>query len=316
MLNQSEKSYIGIDVSKATLDVFILPNAKHLQFPNTPNGIEKLTKKLSLFPNCYVVMEATGGYEQCAAEALTKANLHVTVANPRQVRDFAKGYGKLAKTDKIDAGMLALFAEKVQPKANVRCDENLKELAEYTTRRHQVVNMIGMERNHLQLASKELKKSIMRHIKMLEAELVRITSIQKKIIEANEVYSQKDKILQSIKGVGSAVSSQIIADLPELGTIGHRQITALVGVAPFNHDSGKMRGKRAIKGGRVSVRCMLYMAVISAIRYNPTIKAFYQRLREAGKLAKVAITACIRKLLITMNAMVKNGEMWRMEAVV
>ena len=308
MLNKNEKSYIGIDVSKAMLDVYILPNHKYLQFRNDCSGIEKLIKKLHLFPSALIAMEATGGYERQSAEGLTKANLQTCVLNPRQVRDFIKGLGKLAKTDKIDAEMLALFAEKVQPTPNVNCDENQRKLAEYVDRRSQLIKTINMERNRLENVSKEIKKSIMRVTKTLEKELNKITSLQTKLIENDPTYTRKDKILQSIKGVGSAVSSEIIANLPELGAIGRRQITALVGLAPVNHDSGKMRGKRAIRGGRISVRCMLYMATISGIRYNPKIKEFYQRLRAGGKAAKVAITACMRKLLVMMNAMIKNDE--------
>jgi transposase len=310
MLNQNEKSYIGIDVSKNSLDVFVLPNHKYFQFKNDDKGIGRLINKLSLFPNVVIAMEATGGYERKSAEALTKANFHVSVANPRQVRDFAKGFGQLAKTDKIDAKIIALFAEKVQPKANVVCDEKLKKIAELTIRRHQLVNMITMERNRLECAGKDLKKSITYIIKLLETELNKIISHQAKLIQEDAGYAQKDKILQSIKGVGSAVSSEIIANLPELGKIGRRQISALVGVAPFNHDSGKLRGKRAIKGGRMSVRCMLYMAVISGIRFNPIIRNFYYQLRAKGKTSKVAITACMHKLLIIMNALIKKNEVW------
>jgi transposase len=309
MLNLNEKSYVGIDISKEKLDVYILPNHKYLQFANNCNGIKKLITKLQFFPNALIAIEATGGYEKQSAEALTKANLQACVLNPRQVRDFAKGLGKLAKTDKIDAEMLALFAEKVQPKPNVNCDENQRIIAEYVDRRSQLIKTINMEKNRLENVSKEIKKSIIRVIKMLEKELEKIILVQKKLIQENVTYSQKDKILQSIKGVGVAVSSEIIANLPELGVLGRRQITALVGLAPINHDSGRMKGKRAIRGGRISVRCMLYMATISGIRYNPKIKEFYQRLRATGKLPKVAITACMRKLLITMNAMIKKNEL-------
>jgi transposase len=309
MLNLNEKSYVGIDISKEKLDVYILPNHKYLQFSNDHSGVEKLIKKLRLFPNVLIAMEATGGYEKKSAEALTRENLQTCVLNPRQVRDFAKGLGMLAKTDKIDAQMLALFAEKVEPKPNVNCDENQRLIAEYVTRRGQLIKTINMEKNRLENVGKEIKRSIMRVIKILENELDKITSIQAKLIQDNKIYSQKDKVLQSIKGVGATVSSEIIANLPELGALGPKQITALVGLAPINHDSGKMKGKRAIRGGRISVRCMLYMATISGIRYNPKIKEFYQRLRSVGKLPKVAITACMRKLLITMNAMIKKNEM-------
>ena len=315
MINDCQKSHVGIDVSKTFLDVYVLPDKKYFRFNNDIKGINKLVKKIQLFPNIEIVMEATGGYEQQVAEELKKANLSVCVANPRQIRDFAKGLGKLAKTDKIDAEVIALFSQKVQPMANVIIDENQKKLAEYATRRSQLVRIISVERNHLEHASKESQKSINRIIKVLEKELEKITFAQEKIIQEDSIYSQKNKILQSIKGVGSVVSSEIIANLPELGKIEHRQITSLVGLAPFNHDSGKLRGKRAIKGGRKSIRCMLYMAIISGIRYNPRIKEFYQRLRTFGKSPKVAITACMRKLLIMMNAMVRKNELWNSCAI-
>lgn len=311
MMNQDEKSYAGIDVSKAMLDVFILPFKKHMQFENNSKGIDKLVRKLKSFPNVCIVMEATGGYERSSAKALTNAGLHVSVKNPRQIRDMAKGFGKLAKTDKIDAEMIALFAEKGQPKANVCCDENQQKLAEYATRRRQLVDMIIMEKNRLEKANKELKKSIHQVLKVLEKELDVINAAQEKSIQDDPRYYQKNKILKSIKGVGPIVAAEMIADLPELGKLSPRQITALVGLAPFNHDSGTMRGKRAIKGGRSSVRRILYMSVLVAMRFNKQIKVFYQRLCHAGKLKKVAMTACMHKLLIIMNAMIKNNELWR-----
>ncbi len=310
MINQNEISYIGIDVSKITLDVFILPSRKYLQFTNNCKGIEKLVKKLSLFPKPHIVFEATGGYERPAAEALTKSDFHVTIANPRQVRDFARGFGKLAKTDKIDAEMIALFSEKVSPAMNVNCDPDQKKLAEYAARKQQLTKMITMEKNRLEHAGEDIQKNIHQVLKLLEKQLEKIQCLQLQLIKENDSYSQKSDILQSIKGVGTTVSSEIIANLPELGMLGRRQISALVGVAPLNHDSGKMRGKRAIRGGRMSVRCMLYMAVVSGIRYNPVIKGMYDRLRAAGKPVKVAMTACMRKLLVIMNAMIKKNEVW------
>jgi transposase len=312
MLNKSEKSYIGIDVSKTMLDVYVLPYKKYFQLKNDNKGIAKLITKLKLFPNAQIVMEATGGYERQAAVLLTQANLPVCIANPRQVRDFAKGHGQLAKTDKIDSQMIALFAASVSLKANVNCNENQTKLANYATRRSQLMKMLSAEKNHLEHASKETQKSIYRILKLLEKELEKVTSAQEQLIQRDTIYSQKNKLLQSIKGVGLVVANEMIANLPELGEVSHKQITSLVGLAPFNHDSGKLRGKRAIRGGRKSIRCMLYMATISGIRSNPVIKEFYQRLRALGKLPKVAITACMRKLLIIMNAMLRKNEMWNL----
>ena len=315
MINLDQKSYIGIDISKAVLDVFILPFKKHMQFENNQKGIEKLITKLKSFPDVLIVMEATGGYEKLAAEALTEAKLSVSVVNPRQVRDIAKGFGKLAKTDKVDAEIIALFAEKVQPKANVKCDEKQDELAENTTRRRQLIDIIVMEKNRLDKAN-NAKKSIKRVLKMLEKELATINEILKNLIKTDSTYSQKNDLLQSIKGVGAIVATEIIADLPELGSLSAKQIAALAGLAPYNRDSGTLRGKRVISGGRSSVRRILYMATLVAMRFNEQIKIFYERLCNAGKPKKVAMTACMRKLLIVMNAMVKNNEPWRYIATV
>jgi len=312
MLNQDEKSYIGIDVSKSILDVFVKPFNKHMQFKNNEAGIAKLITKLKAFPNLVIAMEATGGYEKLAAKMLVKEKLYVSVANPRRVRDIAKGFGKLAKTDKIDAEMIALFAEKVQPAMNVQHDENQEKLAENSARRRQLIEMITMEKHRLDKANEELKKSIIRVIKLLEKELARINETMESMIKENAAYTQKNDLLQSINGVGQIVAAEIIANLPEAGNLSAREITALAGLAPYTRDSGTLRGKRTISGGRSSVRRILYMAVLTAMRFNKKIKEFYERLRNAGKPPKVAITACMRKLLIIMNAMIKNNEPWRM----
>lgn len=315
MIDQGTKFYIGIDVSKDTLDVFISPISKHMQFKNDVKGIKQLTKKFDLFTPVTIVMEATGGYERPVAQALAKANFTVAVLNPRQIRDFAKALGKLAKTDKIDAHIIALFAEKMQPKANVVCNENQQNLADNNARRRQLIEMIGMEKNRLEKATDFQRKSIKRVLKILEKELISVDEAQKEAIKNDEQCAQKNELLQSIKGVGTIVAAGIISDLPELGRLTAKEIAALVGLAPYNRDSGTLRGKRAIWGGRSSVRCILYMATIVAMRHNYQIKAFYQRLCNAGKVKKVAITACMRKLLIIMNAMVKNNKTWRMATV-
>jgi transposase len=311
---QNEKCYIGIDVSKAMLDVFILPKKKYIQVENNVKGIKKLIKELSSLSDSLVVMESTGGYEKGVAEALAKEDISVAIINPRQIRDFAKALGKLAKTDHIDAEVLALFAEKIQPNKNVIFDKNQQKLAEYNARRRQLVDMITMEKNRLDKVSKEMKKSIQLIIKLLEKELERINKLLEKSIQYDDEYARRDQLLQSIKGVGSVVSASVIADLPELGSLTAKQISALVGLAPLNRDSGRMRGKRTIWGGRGSVRRILYMATLVAMRFNTKIKVFYERLCMAGKLKKVAITACMHKLLIIMNAMIKNNQPWRVEA--
>jgi len=308
-----EKCHIGIDVSKEKLDVFVLSEKKYLQFDNTTFGIKKLIKKVQSCSNPFVVMESTGGYEKPVAQALAIATLPVAVVNPRQIRDFAKALGKLAKTDRIDAKVIALFAQKVDPEVTVMGDENQQKLSEYAARRRQLIDMITMEKNRLDKASKEMKKSIQHIINLLEKELDKINESFEQSIQQNEAYARKDALLQSIKGVGSVVSAGIIADLPELGHLNAKKISALAGLAPMNHDSGKLRGKRAIRGGRSSIRRTLYMATLVATRHNATIRAFYQRLCAAGKLKKVALTACMHKLLTIMNSMIKYNQPWRLQ---
>jgi transposase len=316
MTIQDGKCYTGIDVSKAILDVYILPFKKYMQFKNDTKGIQKLTEKLKSFPQALIVMEATGGYEKPVSQSLQKAGLGVSVVNPRPIRDFAKALGKLAKTDRIDAEVIALFAEKMQPQASVVYNENQQKLAALNARRRQIIDMITMEKNRLDKASGELKKSIQRIIKALEKELQAINDALEESIQNDADYAQKNELLKSIKGVGSVVAAGIIADLPEIGSVSAKQITALAGLAPYNRDSGTLRGKRTIWGGRASVRTTLYMATLVATRHNPQIKSFYERLCNAGKQKKVAITACMHKLLIIMNAMIKHGELWRVATVI
>lgn len=316
MTVQDEKCYIGMDVSKDSLDVYILPFNKHLQFKNNSTGFQKLIEKLQAFPAACIVMEATGGYEKPAAQALARAELFVAVINPRQIRDFAKALGKLAKTDKIDAQIIALFAEKIQPQANVMHSETQQNLAELNARRRQLIDMITMEKNRLDKVSTKLKKSINRIIKALEKELKDIETSSQKLIASDSQLTQKCQLLQTLKGVGKVVAPGLLATLPELGTLNHKAITSLTGLAPFCRDSGTLRGKRTIWGGRASVRCLLYMAALVAIRHNPQIKSFYERLCNKGKEKKVAIVACMRKLLIIMNAMIKNNQPWQLPAAV
>lgn len=316
MTIQDGKYHIGIDVSKAVLDVYILPCNKYMQFKNDLKGIKKLCEKLKSFSQASIVMEATGGYEKSVAQSLQKTGFSTSVINPRHIRNFAKALGKLAKTDRIDAEVIALFANKMQPSANVEYNENQQKLVELNARRRQLIEMIVMEKNRLDKVSGKLKKSIQRVIKMLEKELQAINEALEKLIQGNADYAQKNALLKSIKGVGPVVAAGIIADLPELGNVDAKQISALAGLAPYNRDSGTLRGKRAIWGGRTSVRTTLYMATLVATKHNPQIKSFYKRLCSAGKLKKVAITACMHKLLIIMNAMIKHGEPWRTATVI
>jgi transposase len=311
MVIESEKIYIGIDVSKAILDIYILPCKKHMQFKNDTKDIKKLALKMKSFAPTLILMEATGGYEKLVSQSLSAEGHCVSVANPRQIRDFAKALGKLAKTDRIDSETIALFAEKIQPKANVSCNHSQQQLAERNARRQQLIEMITMEKNRLDKASKDMETSIRHIIKALEKELVTINESLETLIQQDEEYSRKSTLLKSIKGVGAVVATTILADLPELGQADRRQITALAGLAPYNRDSGTLRGKRTTWGGRASVRCALFMATLTAIRYNAQIRLFYQRLCAAGKQKKVALVACMHKLLIIMNAMIRYNEPWR-----
>jgi len=311
MTSEFRKSYIGIDVSKHTLDVFVLSSKESIQFQNNLAGIRKLIKKITPLPALFVAMEATGGYEKLVAQTLANNNISLAVVNPRQVRDFAKALGKLAKTDRIDAQVIATFAEKMQPRDTIMTNENQQKLAELHSRRRQLIDMIGMEKNRLDKAGSTAKKSIKHIIGLLEKELKKIDVALTKNIQSDEHTAEKNALLTTIKGVGVVVAAGILADLPELGTLEGKKIAALAGLAPINRDSGQMRGKRTIGGGRACVRRTLYMAALVAVRHNDVLKAFYVRLCDAGKKKKVALVACMHKLLIIMNAMIKNNQPWR-----
>lgn len=313
MMSKMTKCYIGIDVSKDILDVYVLPNDKYMQFKNKPSDRQKLIKKLTCFGESHIVIEATGGYERAIADELVAKKMPVSVVNPRQVRDFAKALGRLAKTDKIDAQVIALFAEKIEPRPNVKSNDKHKQIADTCIRRRQLINMINMEKNHLEHACKEQQKSIKRVIKMLERELKKNDFAQEEAIKDSPEHMEKFNLLKSINGVGNVVASTVIAHLPELGNVSHRQIAALAGVAPFNRDSGTLKGKRTIWGGRSTVRTSLYMAALVAMRYNEQIKRFYVHLCHSGKPKKVAIVACMRKLLLIMNAMIKSRKPWSLQ---
>lgn len=307
---QKEKVYIGVDVSKAMLDVFILPSRKYMQFENDATGIQKLSRKIKMFSSSLVVLESTGGYETELAYALSESNIETCVINPRQIRDFARAMGQLAKTDKIDAETIALFASKIEPKANVSINQTQRDLNRNNSRRQQLIDMITMEKNRLDKAAPEQRESIKRVLEVLEKELELVNEAQLSLVSSDEASSKKMEILTSIKGVGTVTAMSLLAELPELGTINSKAISSLAGVAPFNRDSGTLKGKRTIYGGRASVRRALYMATLVATKFNPTIKAFYQRLCAMGKAKKTALIACMRKLLVCMNAMVKNNQTW------
>ena len=311
MSKQKQKFYIGIDVSKSILDVTVLPLNQHMSFDNNKTGIKAFRNYIKSFPCAKVVMEATGGYEKLCAKMLMVKNIPVSVVNPRQIRDFAKAIGELAKTDKIDSYVIALFAEKIQPKPSVMLEKNNQKMNELNARRLQIVEAITMEKNRLDKASTEIKKSINRHIKFLQKELADIENKQQELIRSDCELSNLYSLLCTAKGIGPAVATGLIANLPELGKLSSKQIAALAGVAPFNRDSGTLRGQRTIWGGRAVIRSQMYMATLVAIRFNDKIRTFYNRLCEAGKAKKTAIIACMRKLLICLNAMVKNNQPWQ-----
>lgn len=308
---QDKKYYIGVDVSKPFLDIFISPLNQFLQFKNNPSGIRKLIQQINSLTPSLIVMESTGGYEKLSANALAEKKISVAIVNPRQIRDFAKATGTLAKTDRIDARIIALFAEKIQLNKTLVFNEVEQTLAEKNARRRQLVDMITMEKNRLDKASKDIKKSLRHIINVLEKELKKVNDDLEKTIQSNQDTAHKTQLLKTIKGVGSVVANSLLAELPELGKLNEKQISALVGLAPFNRDSGSLRGKRSIWGGRASVRCALYMATLVATRHNLIIKAFYEKLCRAGKMKKVALIACMHKLVIIMNSMIKHDLPWR-----
>ena len=302
----SSATFVGIDVSKAQLEVAGLPSGRR-QFDNTPRGVAELVRRLTPLTPELVVLEATGGYERLAACALADAELPVVVANPRQVRHFAKGQGLLAKTDKIDAIVLALFAEHVRPEVRTLPDGDLIELRAFLTRRDQLVQMRQMERNRLPLTTPQMQKSIEATIQHLDQQLAALDKDLDDFLRRTPLWQEKLELLRSTPGIGDRSACAIIAFLPELGQMNRKEAAALVGVAPFNCDSGQHRGTRRIWGGRAVVRRMLYMATMSAMRYNPQIKAFADRLRGKGKPGKVVIVACMRKLLTMLNAILAQG---------
>lgn len=303
-------SCIGIDVAKAELVISVRPALESWTVPNTSAGIEGVVPRLAGLSPQVIVLEATGGYERAVVAALAAAQLPVVVVNPRQVREFAKATGQRAKTDRIDAELLALFGERVQPVIRPLSDEATTDLAALLLRRRQLTEMLVAEKNRLGLARRPIRTSLRKHIAYLEREVRISESDLAEQIEASPVWRVKDDLLQSAPGIGQVTAQTLLAELPELGTLSHRQLAALVGIAPVAHDSGAMRGKRAIAGGRARVRAVLYMATLVATRHNPVLHAFYHRLLAAGKPKKVALVACMRKLLTILNAMLRDHRPW------
>ena len=311
-----EARFVGIDVSKAQLDVAVRPTGKRWVLPYDETGIEGLIPQIVDLEPALVLLEATGGLELPLVAALAAAALPVVVVNPRQVRDFAKATGTLAKTDTLDAGVLAHFADAVRPEVRPLQDAETQVLNSLTARRHQVMTMLVSEKNRLGTASgavssRAVSPRIEAHIAWLEQELSDLAKGLRQTLRRSPVWREQDDLLRTVPGVGPQLSLTLLALLPELGTLDRRQIAALVGVAPYNRDRGALRGKRAVWGGRSRVRAVLYMGALVASRHNPAIRDFYQRMLAAGKPKKVALIASMRKLLVTLNAMLKHGYPWR-----
>ena len=305
-----EPVFVGLDVSKATLDVALRPTGEGWQVVNAEAGIAALVARLRARKPALLVCEATGGFERPVIVALAAAGVPVVVANPRQVRDFAKATGQLAKTDRIDAGILALFAERVRPQPRPLADEAAHLLDALLTRRRQLLEMVVAEKNRLGFAPRPLHRGIQQHMRWLEHQLDDVTGELAAQIEASPVWRAQDDLLQSVPGIGPIVSAVLLGELPELGSLSHKQIATLVGVAPLARDSGTLRGKRMIWGGRAPVRTALYLAALCGRRWNPQLQVFYERLVGAGKPKKVALIACARKLLTILNAMVRDNARW------
>ena len=307
---EGEARFVGIDVSKAQLDVGVRPTGKRWTLPYDQTGIEGLIPQIVDLEPALVLLETAGGLELPLVAALAAAALPVVVVNPRQVRDFAKATGTLAKTDTLDAGVLAHFADAVRPEVRPLKDAETQVLNSLTARRHQVMTMLVSEKNRLGTAIGAVSPRIEALIAWLEQELSDLDKGLRQTLRRSPVWREKDDLLRTVPGVGEQISLTLLANLPELGTLNRRQIAALMGVAPYNRDSGTLRGKRAVWGGRSRVRAVLYMGALVASRHNPAIRDFYQRLLAAGKPKKVALVASMRKLLVILNGMLKHGSPW------
>jgi transposase len=304
-------TFVGIDVSKSTWDVHVRPQGRAFSVAADEEGLARLRQELLALGECLIVVEATGGLQRRLVAELLDAGLRVCVVNPRQVRDFARAWGRLAKTDRIDAETLALFAEKVQPRPAQKLPQQQEELDALVTRRRQVVGLRCMEltRQH-QTQAKTARRSIAKLLKVLDRQVAELDQAIARLIESDDDFRTKCRLLQSVPGVGAGTSATLVAELPELGRLNRQQIASLAGLAPFNHDSGQHRGKRRIRGGRAAVRTALYMAALAAKRCNPTLRQFAARLAAAGKPFKVVITACMRKLLVILNQLLRDGTEW------
>lgn len=313
-MTTTAEAFIGIDVARDSLELASRPAGEHWQVANDPAGIAALLPRLRALQPTLIVLEATGGLELAVLAAIGSAGLPVVAVNPRQVRDFAKAIGKLAKTDAIDARVLAHFADAVRPAVRPLPDAATRALGALVTRRRQLVEMLTAEQNRHNAASTAIRADIQAHITWLRKRLKGVDEELSQAVRSSPLWREQEDLLRSVKGVGPVVSVTLLADLPELGTISRKQIAALVGLAPINRDSGTMRGKRTIWGGRATVRAVLYMAALVGSRSNPVLHALYTRLLAAGKTKKVALTACMRKLLTILNALLKHRTRWAPQA--
>jgi len=308
------ETFVGIDVSKAQLDVAVHNQPSSWQAANTEAGIAELVKQMQAMNPTLIVLEATGGFELRLVAELAAAKLPVVVTNPRRVRNFARSTGKLAKTDKLDAKMLAHFAAALRPEPRPLPSAQEEQLTALLTRRRQIVDMLTVEKNRLHTVRTPMRSDIEEHIAWLTEKLAKLDADIDQFVQGSTLWQEKATLLKSVPGVGRITASTLLAMLPELGTLNRQEIAALVGVAPVNKDSGRKQGKRRIFGGRATVRSVLYMAALSAKKHNPKIKKFYEHLLKQGKEKKVALTACMRKLLVILNAMLRTKQSWQAEA--
>lgn len=308
--NAAKRVNVGVDVGKAQLDFYIHERGRSFCVENSASGIREALTRLARYELARIVVEATGRYEYALVEAAMEKGLPIIVSQPLQIRRYAQAVGQLAKTDEIDARIIAEYAARLQPAVRSNKTRNVIKIRDLLARRRQLMTLLTMEKNRHQIMPRFLRADIRRHIAHMEKQVQKIDKLLKERVEKEEQWREKRAIMHSMPGIGDVAVNTLLGDMPELGTMTQRQAGALAGVAPMNRDSGKLRGKRRIKGGRATVRTVLYMAALSAVQHNPTLRAFYRRLVTQGKHKKVALTACIRKMLIILNAMIRDGVYW------